>query len=154
MQANELMLGDWVFSKSISAPAKIIAIEPCEGLGPREGFTYVLSANKNVLYVHARSVSPIALTPEILEKNGFKRYEGDMYFPSPRYLWVGKNKEGVIIQVCFYEKPVNGVKVLTKITTPCASHGGVNSVHNCDIEYVHELQNAIRLCRIEKEIIL
>ena len=51
-----------------------------------------------------------------------------------------------------YKSPICGVSVLTEIDTYSSKGDGVNKVHSCDIESVHELQHAIRLCGIEKEI--
>lgn len=147
MIVKEIRIGDYVNYRG-----QIIKVT---SLYDKGGSNEVGWSDKESVWVNADNVEPIPLTQEILEKNGFKQMPGTKYFPSTSHVWINKERFGTImIQVSIYEKPVNGVKVLTKIDTPCLNHGGVNSIHNCNINYVHELQNAIRLCCIEKEIIL
>lgn len=94
----------------------------------------------------------IPLTPEILEKNGFKKAESD--FLSQTWAWAEKSEKiyGRWVQITFYNKPINGVSYLTKIETCSQKGDGVDHIHSCDIESIHELQHALRLCGIEKEI--
>lgn len=56
------------------------------------------------------------------------------------------------VQITFYNEPINGVSYLTQIETCSRKDDGVNHLHSCDIESVHELQHALRLCGIDKEI--
>lgn len=98
-------------------------------------------------------LDPIPLTQEILEKNGFHALIPEEH--CTRYVWAkdgGRND--TVISISFYNQPVHGVRLLTKISTDCHHDSGINEVHNCDIEYVHELQHALRLCGIDKEIVL
>ena len=73
---------------------------------------------------------PIPLTPEILEANGFELLRDTWYF----------NQEGKPILIRFADDYIviiiNGDKVPMKL------------------RYVHELQHALRLCGIKKEIII
>lgn len=73
---------------------------------------------------------PIPLTVEILEKNGFEDTMGDAFWISTscNLLW----EDGKLQNFCREEDD--------EVCIPC--------------EYVHELQHALRLCRIEKEIVL
>lgn len=157
MKANELMIDDWVLSKSISKPCKVVGIDPREGLG-QNGYTFKLKSQDNVmLFVHAVSVEPILLTKEILEENGFKEVHGFGYFDKyPTLGWGYHNgiHDYCSIDVTFYDTPINGVSHLVKINRNSASGDGINSVHNCDIDYVHQLQHAIRQCGIDKEIVI
>ena len=154
MEAIDLMLKDWVFSKSIGKPCQVIGIDPMEGLGAQEGYTFKLAGpNRMTLFTHAVSVEPITITPEILLKNGFKFVDGTQHNTSSRYVWMKDGKrDGFIIEVTPYSPPVNGVKFLVRIDTESSYEGGVNSIHICDIEYIHQLQHAIKLCKIKKEI--
>jgi hypothetical protein len=85
---------------------------------------------------------PIPLTPEILEKNGFKKAtqisdtepfdideEGNKHYSYSTTFWGWWQPDNIF---CI---PANGL-------------GWLN------IKYVHQLQHALRLCGIEKEIIL
>lgn len=73
---------------------------------------------------------PIPLTPEILKKNGFEdTICGDFWIStSCNLLW----KDGKLQNFCREEDD--------EVCIPC--------------EYVHELQHALRLCKVDKEIVL
>lgn len=71
-------------------------------------------------------IEPIPLTPEILEKNGFRF--------SRFYGWQIKEPELTIDFVG---------------DTP---HFLLDEIFFCDCPYVHTLQHALRLCGIEKEV--
>ena len=75
-------------------------------------------------------IQPIPLTPEILEKNGFEDTICDAFWISTscNLLW----KDGKLQNFCREEDD--------EVCIPC--------------EYVHELQNALRLCKVDKEIVL
>lgn len=86
-------------------------------------------------------IEPIPLTPEILEKNGFiLEYNGYNYYENldnteTNYLCVSfrTNKQPRKIEFEFTNK------IFGKIKT---------------IQYVHEFQHLLKLCKINKEIIL
>lgn len=165
MKAEDLMIGDWVrFDMSISYEnpqgSGMWVVCQVESVSRPifEGRTRNLFLKADNFYGGyeriLEEIEPIPLTPEILEKNGFKFCEDDNC-SLPQYRWHKEGKrDGFSIEIIFYNPPISGVKVLTKINTECSHDCGVNSVHNCDIEYVHELQHALKLCGIEKEIIL
>ena len=139
MKADELMVGDWVFTRG--------QIEQVTSI--YEGYI----CTENYEDSHDYYFEPIPLTPEILEKNGFRFAKADRMCPADRYFWgVEGTRDGAIVEITFYNPDVHGVKVLTKIHTQSSHEGGINSVHSCDIESVHELQRALRLCKINKTI--
>ena len=102
MKANELMVGDWLKH----ANGKYYRVTRIDVLGDYNSIHYACGFPH--LWEYNNKFEPIPLTPEILEKNGFKRV-----IPSER-----------------------------------------TKVYLTHIKYVHELQHALRLCGIEKEIIL
>ena len=58
-------------------------------------------------------------------------------------------------QITLYKEPIGGVSILFKVWGRVPSSvGGVNDIHLCSVKYVHEMQHALRLCGIEKEIII
>ena len=158
MKAEELMIGDWVSFPDLGKTlfVTIVGIEQREGLGRIEGYTFILrDEQKRTLYVRRQSVKPIPLTPEILEKNGFRLTKADTVSPADRYWWaIDGTRDGAMVEITLYNPDVHGVKALTKIHTQSSHESGVNTVHSCDIESVHELQHALRLCCIDKEIVL
>ena len=85
-------------------------------------------SDKESVWVNADNVQPIPLTPEILEKNGF---------------YYDEDRKAYLMGVIFRVKP---------------ERYGLFSFEICGCPYslntVHELQHALRLCGIEKEIIL
>lgn len=146
MKAEELMIGDWV--KFPIGNEKICDLPYIEGKGICASF----SASATLFPVPVEALEPIPLTPEILLKNGFEKSESNSL--SETWCWAKKSEKiyNRWVQITFYNEPINGVSHLTKIET-CSSKGdGVNRLHSCDIESVHELQHALRLCGIDIEI--
>lgn len=135
MKANELMIGDWVLDGK--KPAQIAGIM-CDDL-----FETTLS-----LGVGGESISPIPLTAEILEKNGFVKMSNCPYAVS--YMWsTGGVAEfaDVTIGVCQDHADKWRWDCLTlKI------HLYKGDIKLNKIRYVHQLQHALRLCNIDKEI--
>ena len=105
-------------------------------------------------------VKPIPLTDEILEKNGFaiEERDGDITFP---YLaFIIKNDE-YSVEITWYDshdvyEPNTGKYLHSapevwnmEILGKCGNYDcGKNKI------FVHELQHALRLCGIDKEIVL
>ena len=95
-----------------------------------------------VTYEH---IKPIPLTPEILEKNGFVN-DNSVY--GVRYRWESEDTRTEI-----------------RIYSPQDGYSGMTIIKNSylvdevsydlpDVYMVHELQHALKLCGIEKEIAL
>jgi len=129
MKATELMIGDWVFYIGDGEPKKrkvleITALKQVELFDGKDWSSWFLVGEKYI--------EPIPLTPEILEKNGFTRY-GQVYANLQQ--WVGK----------FGDKRKSFVQDIR------TGEWGMNDVW---INYVHELQHVLKLCGIEKEIVL
>lgn len=115
----------------------------------------VVSIAKNGIYFESEQgegictfdhLQPIPLTPEILEMNGF---ENDFYEEESVADYHTIRLEG-------YSLKHNIGEIDGYLITWC--NGGVNVTtdwNGCvqkDISFVHELQHALRLCGIEKEI--
>lgn len=93
---------------------------------------YTTKTGEGEAAIFPSNLQPIPLTPEILEKNGFERLGTD-------YILMGY--------------PFG----LTNPSTPDDYKDNYwlrVAASSVNIKYVHELQHALRLCRIEKEIIL
>lgn len=131
MKANELMIGDWVFDKAVSdKPVQVEQINE-QNVHYKRGNGY-MSAGVELL-------EPIPLTKEILEKNGFEEIGDDIYQleEKPNWFWVDfyKHEYGCEHDISTYEYE-DSERRLKKYGIP----------------FVHELQNAMRECEIEKEI--
>lgn len=132
MKANELMLWDWVYVPhrgKASHYGKVTALLSSGAVETEINGSLALSS----------SVEPIPLTTEILEKNGFSAEGYNM---------------GV---VGFHTDPIPDVKdgyevFIWKDMCLEIKHGFTHLKRYTF--YVHELQHALRLCGIEKEIVL
>ena len=93
--------------------------------------------------IHA--VEPVRITPEILKKNGFiydpNSEEEDDGWWNWRNLGVETGNEFVNIAFRDDDVAVYDLEILKGF-----------SAMNLHLDYVHELQHALRLCGIEKEI--
>ena len=153
MKANELsckdlMVGDWViphFFDSTLKPSKIVGIH----YNSYKGKDYVDWVDCEVWdELCFYDIEPIPLTPEILEKNGWKHeFDKKDYMVKYNLGEEGKNcwmmwamkEHNLDIQRQDEHLDVYNLKV-SKVAIPC--------------DYVHQLQHAMRICGIEKEIIL
>ena len=86
---------------------------------------------------------PIPLTPEIIEKNGF---ELDDIIKDYR-LYTGIDNRVTAHNDKEYMNSNNEWYVHVDSEDFC-------SIANCELTYVHELQHLLRLCKIDKEIVV
>ena len=148
MKANELMIGDWVRLTLTQNPTTVTAIN---------GNSIDTKAVHPLRY---DEIEPIPLTEKLLLANGFEFTEADKLINVRRsmfhlsrmnseYKYVSKTKKGFVIDCAIVgysdsHKEWEIVQMFGKDMVIDA--GNVNSVH--------ELQQAMRLCGIEKEIIV
>lgn len=136
MEAKEFMIGDWVECVDSTHKKKVYAqIDAIE-----EGQTCILVRLDNCnWFLNISFIKPIPLTPQILEKNGFEDIGDDTYQleEKPCWFWVDffNHQYG-----CEYDT---------------STHEYEDDEHRLKlygIPSVHELQHALHLCGIEKEI--
>lgn len=143
MKAEELMIGDWVRWKD-----RFVQIATVSGIVYSFGHVDVTLAHCNddkLLESHdIKSISPIPLTTEIIEKNGMKPFDIDKLTEKATAKWWHKSGDFFIKQYHFKH---NNFK-------PSYSFGCNNHTLIEGIEYVHELQHSLRLCKIDKKIVL
>ena len=138
MTQYELMIGDYVLDGD--NVAQITGIT-CDGI-----IETTFNETSNIEVIH-----PIPLTPEILEKNGFKKdaftnLSPDYYFNNDEYsICVNLNSTCDKSKSIWIEKRSNRFTVSIE-----------ESRHSLDKKplYVYQLQHALRLCNIDKEIVL
>lgn len=135
MKANELMIGDWVIRGNITEePMRITDI----------------CASKNNVYLDLSGIpilgkidkiNPIPLTPEILKKNGFKMAKWKEDEPAGLLGKWWDNRGQVLVKRFDFT-------LLGEVYSVKANNSQISN-----IRYVHELQHALRLCGIDKEIV-
>lgn len=138
MKVEELMIGDWVYDGNSIAQVTGIT---CDGIIET---THNQSSNIEL-------IRPIPLSAEILEKNDFKKdaftnLSPDYYFGNDEYsICVNLNS------TCDKSKSIWIEKRSRRFTVSIEE-----ARHSLDKKplYVHQLQHALRLCEIEKEIVL
>lgn len=124
MKAKELMIGDWIMINPIS-------YYQVEQIRMEFGELRIYPKDTEV-FVTENEIMPIPLTPEILEKNGFEKWDDG---------WCTYDQENTGIEVAW-------VGTILKIGGECGN------LELPAVMYIHELQHALRLCKIEKEIVL
>lgn len=142
MKAEELMIGDWVIVHRIECVGDGGQFQEWKQIG------YITRINEDTVYVmfdkqkedweeiDVKDIHPIPLTPEILEKNGFEVDEKNENMLKWRW--------SVIDDCISYDKSTGMVRIFYP--------SGLVFVKI--LEFVHELQHALRLCGITKNIIL
>ena len=125
MNADELMLGDWVLCTSVDKPARVESITPLEGLGSA-GYTFGLRDADNHLYlVHKTSVRPIPITMDIMGKN---------FSNSPEWAFLGNTR---VYFRFYFDKNLCHIR-----------NSGKRYVGR--IDNVHELQHVLRDCGLKE----
>ena len=124
MKANELMIGDKVMVKVLSQIPD----------------TYVLHTWTANDYSRDIQVKPIPLTAEILEKNGFEmfKYDGWVHY----YRIFGNSV------IPFVLHSMIGGEMLSQEVDIFSTSTNTNC--GIDVNYVHELQHALRLCGLNE----
>ena len=133
MKKEELMIGDWVYNAHNRQNEQVAEI----GSG-------LVMLEYNDLYEYDE-IEPIPMTSELLEKKGFKRV------PQPGcvnpYHWMlekyEEETEGLLYRIKAYKTPFRGMYVSIDNHADCET---IN--FGKQIEHVHELQHAFRLCNI------
>ncbi len=138
MKANDLMVGDYISVKPSGMPIKVAAVH-------HKKVAYHAVVNK-LEWVRESLLEPIPLTPDILGKNGFET-EDDVHFSI--------QGQSDILELLLVEVPFDGYYfdiVRTEKTINKCNQRCYIDRYFASIDYVHQLQHALRLCRIEKTI--
>ena len=148
MKAEELMIGDWV-RLTLTQNATVI--------------TGINGNNIDTKAVHPLrydEIEPIPLTEAILKANGFEFIEAEKLINVRRsmchlsrmtgeYRYVNKTKKGFVIDFIGL-----GYSDLHKEWQVIQMFGKDMVIDAGRANYIHEIQHALRLCGIEKEIVV
>ena len=148
MKENEVMIGDWV--RIVDDDTDAFFDARVEGIDSLANIYATMPCDETAYPYSVDCAKPILLTPEILEKNGFAKEKEDELGITYYFL-----ERPYTTQITLYKEPIQDVSILFKAWGRApSSAGGVNDIHLCSVKYVHEMQHALRLCGIEKEIVL
>lgn len=121
MRIEELSVGDWVKYLPNGSPAQVESVRKYGNI-TLEGKDFVASTSlKHLAYIR--------ITPEILEKNGWRNDMADRNFWATDEVYI-YNHDGV------WRLRPKSPELLIVV----------------DVKYIHELQRALRLLGVEKEI--
>lgn len=136
MKANELMIGDWVYSTHNQEPEQV-----CE----------IRELAYNDLYDYDE-IEPIPLTPEILARMGFTVEEIPKYDDTYTEDEYTATKKCVDTRKCEVEIEYKTYwKELRAFNHDPHNRLGFTSIET-QIEYVHELQHILRVLKVDKEL--
>jgi hypothetical protein len=138
MKATDLMIGDWIKGES-NIVARVIEIKE---------YLIRIDAGIGRVVFEPKELFPIPITPEILEKNGFET-EDDVHFSI--------QGQSDMLELLLVELPFDGYYfdiVRTEKTINKCNQRCYIDRYFASIDYVHQLQHALKLCGIEKEIII
>lgn len=144
MKANELLDLIYVYFNCFDG-SKIIA----KVTGFNDGVVYGIS-DKGTHWCSIKDVEPIPLTPEILEKNGFEKvFDED---GTECYRYYNSAGDGYI-KISLYDGG-DGDWSIEIINYEKFDDNEIVYNNNFIFLKVHQLQHALRLCGIEKEIVV
>jgi hypothetical protein len=134
MKANELMIGDWLYRPDCCDQVKEIRHTGVIGIDNMRGL------------IAFSELEPIPLTPEILEKNGF--VANKHVYPYPYYEY--ENKEDKLkVGFAFPQGNRTSYKEpWVYIDSECVF------VEHLPCMFLHQLQQVLRFCGIEKQIVI
>ena len=128
------MIGDWVGYDEYYG--KILVI------GASDVLVYVPDREESWFTSYSR-LEQIPITPEILEKNDFLHFHPENRKAEYWQIYVNGGDVNVKITYGRFRFRIYGKPLMDGSYCPC---------FNGHLVYVHELQHALRLCGIEKEI--
>lgn len=137
MKATDLMIGDWI--QSFGEPHKII------GIRTDTPYPYIKTNMSDTWYEWGMKdlADGIPLTPEIMEKNGFVKVPHEYEYPECQ-CWTNDVDGSYSFEIVADEhrKPY------------ILGNGDMGDYEwvNFECKYLHELQHALRLTGIRKEI--
>lgn len=137
MKANELMIGDWVLNRKKFTDVKPIRLTQVDFCLWKADGTYAKD------YIEC---DPIPLTPEILEKNGFAYNANTADYEFKISAGDGTTRVGLTCRDCGYWDL--RIWVISKFM----DDEDIEITISSRALKVHELQHALRLCGIKKEI--
>lgn len=159
MKAEELMVDDWVLAEG--KPVQVTNISVLGGdvirvMNPFMSYDIAYASNIIALSNGAKDINkiePIPLTEEILKKNGFK----NDVIAQKAIIAEGASNFSVILVSEDNRITLNNIDEYINSFNKWHVHidtEDMRTICTSEITYVHELQHLLKLCKIEKEIVL
>ena len=154
ISTKDLMIGDWVYMEAHRGyETQYIQIGAIPDASSKDHYGHIgafpVGGDNNFQDIEDRHLFPIPLTAEILEKSEFELYGNEWQYHTE------DDKGHILIE--FSKDNKISINIYNSLALK-DDKGRADLVHFgrdwCDSFYVHELQNAIHLCRIEHEITL
>ena len=138
MRYDELMVGDWVLKEGCANPYRM-TLDDFKNWAMMED-----NGGTDFYDDFSKCYTPIIITKEFLEKNGFKFEEKpflkelnvDHYVSQDGRIWIGKWSNSNDKDWCCH-----------------IDNEDYETVGSSDIQFVHELQHLFKLCNYKKELI-
>ena len=147
MKKEDLMIGDWVIRKGVpEEPMRIYDMRVVARV------TYLDQDGRSVVEKF-EYIEPILLTEEILHKNGFK----NDVIAQKSIIAEGASNSSVILISEDNRITLNNIVEYLNSFNKWYVHIDTEDKRilcTAEITYVHELQHLLKLCKIEKEIVL
>lgn len=141
MKSTELMIGNWLFNRNIN---KAMQVYPMM-------FSQMFRRTPEAT-TEDYGFYPIPLTAELLEKNGFKRGIDRGWGNDIREVYCLTFDVDVTYQGRT-ETFTHEIEAQHKVSSDLWDVETTNGSRIFNLEYLHQLQNALRLCGIKREII-
>ena len=137
MKEEELQIGDWVLcDRNAQSEYEFDTVDYQ---------LYQIKDGEDIDYACEKNISgdndvylPIPLTVEILEKNGFEM--ADDTYTRPTVFYFSKDRR---VQVSNLTNSGDGYWCVH------VDNEDFETIGSCDVKYVHEMQNLLRLCKYE-----
>lgn len=134
MKAKDLMIGDWIKTGHLD-------YNKVQEIARDESMQWYISFACSATLFRAYEFEPVPLTPEILEKNGFL----------PSFEMGHETLCLVSSEYSVYYRPVDTYLYVFKRDNEHGEGDFIVSDHrNKNAKYVHELQQALRLCGLDE----
>lgn len=138
ISVSDLSIGDWVQARMVKWDYDDLDITPPMRVAEISSDEVILQLGSVKHYAFVDDLQPIPITAEVLEKNGLE--------------YVDDGNDAVIFLCCdmFWARLCVGD---TFWQVGIHSEDRLDAVV-CDVKHIHELQHALRLAKVGKEIVL
>lgn len=135
LKISDLSVGDWVEYEGLHYPITFVGY----GEGGDGSLVNLIRPDLSCFTCKISDISPIPITAEILEKNGFKDVSGGLF----RYEREWRDDK-IAVMLCSFDEELWFVDF---------DFRGGRCVHtNIPIFYINQLQHILRLAGVDKEI--